>query len=173
MDTNHVWKVIDETHGHHHGNTSAPKKSPDRTTVRAIFTFLAVILSIILSAIGISWLAGVVTVLVSGKILGYTVFFGIPPFLLSILITSICYVIYWPLSLITKGFWSIAKNKNRYKNHEIITGAIMFSLAIAAIIIIAINLGRNINFNYRDANTRVIIDEGNICVSEEDYCEKF
>ncbi len=173
MDLNHEWKVIGETPKPAYRIQTHPAKKPHLTLFKVFFSLVAVIFSIVLVAIGISWLASVVTVLVSGKLLGYTVFFGIPPYVLSILITSVLYIVYWPVALITKGFWSLAKMKNRYKNHEIITGAILLALAIAAVIIIAVNLGKDIHFDYRDTETRIIIDDGNICVSDENYCVKY
>lgn len=149
------------------------KKKPHVETIKVLAHIVAVALSTIMAALGIGWLASVVTVLVSGKLLGYTVFFGIPPFVLSLLITAGLYVAYWPVALAAKGFWSIAKGVNRYKPHEIVTGAIFFALALATLFTIAVNLGRNINFEYRDDKTRVIIDDGNICVSDADYCQKY
>ncbi len=161
MDTSHEWKILTK------------KKSPYIEWLQIFATFVAVIFSIIIVSIGIGWLASVVIVLVSGKLLGFTIFFGIPPIILSILITAGAYIAYWPVALITKGLWSLAKMKNNYKVHEIMTGAIIFALAIATVIIIAVNLGRNINFEYKDKGTQIILDEGNICVSEESYCIKY
>lgn len=161
MNINHEWKILDK-----HTN-------PYIEGLKVFATFIAVIFSIIIVALGIGWLSAVVIVLVSGKLLGFTIFFGIPPLILSLLITAGAYIAYWPIALITKGLWSIAKGKNKYKTHEIITGAIVFALAIATVIIIAVNLGRNINFEYKDKGTQIILDEGNICISEADYCEKY
>lgn len=149
------------------------KKRPHLEAAKVFAGIIAVTLSIIMVAIGIGWLASVLAVLVSGKLLGFTIFFGIPPFILSLLITAGLYIAYWPIALIAKGFWSIAKGANRYKLQEIMTGAIIFALALATLFTIAVNLGRNINFEYKDDTTRVIIDDGNICVSDADYCQKY
>lgn len=155
------------------GNFSKQKKTSNLKPLSYSAHLIAVVLSTILVIIGVGWLASVLIVVISGKLLGFTVFFGIPPLILCALITSAMYIVYWPLALITKGFWSIAKGKNRYKTFQIIFGAIVFAVAIATAIIIVVNLGRNISFEYKSAETKVIIDDGNICVSEADYCEKY
>ncbi len=169
---NHEWTIIDPNKPFS-GKIQPKAKKPHIEAAKVLANIIAVIFSVVLIVLGIGWLSAVVTVLVSGKILGFTIFFGIPPLILSVLITAGMYVAYWPVSLLAKGFWSIAKGKNRYKNHEIITGAILFALSIAALVIIGVNLGRNINFEYKDNKTRVILDEGNICVSDEAYCVKY
>lgn len=163
MNLNHDWKIVEE-----------PKKKRPMTPWRVFVMALAILVSIILVLIGIAWLSSVLTVIVSGTLLGYAVFFGIPPFVLASLITGGLYIVFWPLSLVGKALWSAARGKNRFKTYKIVTGAIIFSVAIATVFTIAVNLGRTISFDYKDAKTRVIIDDGNICVSDSTYCdEKF
>lgn len=173
METhNHIWTVIDAKNPPNKAKATKQQHF-NIEPFRLVASVLAVIFSIILVVIGIGWLSAVLIVLISGELLGYTVFFGIPPLILALLITSGTFVGYWPISLITTGLWSASSCKNKYKARTIITGAIIFSMAIATLVIIAVNLGRNINFEYKDQETQVIIDDGNICVSEKDYCEKY
>ena len=173
METeNHVWKVLDEN-PFSQRNSSKQKKGQNLKTVSFSAHFVAVILSSVLIIIGITWLSSVLVVIVSGKLLGFTIFFGIPPLILCTLITSAMYIVYWPLAIITKGFWSLAKGKNRYRTFQIILGAILFAVAVATTVIIVVNLGRNISFEYKSTETKIIIDEGNICISEAEYCEKY
>jgi len=109
------------------------KKAPRAPLVTAqILTgIIAVALSVIMVALGIAWLASVVTVIVSGTLLGYAVFFGIPPLIMALLLTSALYIVYWPIALLARAFWSATKGKNRFNTASVMTGAIFCALAIA------------------------------------------
>ncbi len=162
METSqYEWKVL----------TEKTPKAP-LAAAQIISGIVAVVLSIVMVALGIAWLASVVTVIVSGTLLGYAVFFGIPPLIMALLITSTLYIVYWPVALLAKAFWSATKGKNRFRMASVMTGAIFCALAIATTFIIAVNLGRTISFDYQDEKTRVIIDDGTICISTTNSCSR-
>lgn len=140
--------------------------------VRILAGVVAVALDIALAAIGIAWLSSIVAVLASGTIFGYDVLLGFSPVILAILITASLFIAFWPISILAKGFWSLAKGKNKYDRERLMAGGILFALSIAAVVIIAVNLGKHTNLDIRDGNTRVIIDDGVVCVSKTGECDK-
>lgn len=139
---------------------------------RILMGIIAVILFIAMAGIGIGWLASFMTILVSGTFFGYDVFFGLPPIVIATLITAALYLAYWPVALVARGFWSLAKGVNKYEHNNIVTGGILFALSIAAIIIISLQFAKDINLDYKDENVRIIIDDGTVCVSETNLCDK-
>lgn len=148
------------------------KKTPKASLlpIQILTGIIATTLSVVMVALGIAWLASIVTVVVSGTLLGYAVFFGIPPIVLALLLTSALYIVYWPIALLARAFWSATKGKNRFNTANVMTGAILCALAIATTFVIAVNLGRTISFDYQDEKTRVIIDDGTICISTTNSC---
>ena len=132
---------------------------------------IAVVLYIAMAGIGIGWLASFVTILVSGTLFGYELFFGLSPVVIATLISASLYIAYWPIALVAKGFWSLAKGVNKYDHNSIVTGGILFALSIAAIIIISLQFAKNIELDYTDENVRVIVDDGTVCISTTSKCE--
>jgi hypothetical protein len=147
------------------------ERAPWLKAFRTVMYILAVILTIILVAIGIGWLSTLAAVLVSDTAFGYTAFFGLEPLVVAVIITASLYLAYWPISLLCRACWSLAKGVNRFEKHHLITGAIIFSLSIASLIVIAIEFTKDISINYKDENLQVIIDEGNVCISDTNKCE--
>lgn len=139
--------------------------------LRILAGIVAVVINIAMAGVAIGWLVSVVTILVSGTVAGYTLLFGLPAPIVAILITSTLFIAYWPLALIAKAFWSLARGHNRFKKMNVVTGAIIFALSITAILIISLNLAENISLDYTDGATRVIIDNGTICVSNKNTCD--
>ncbi len=132
---------------------------------------VAVLLNITMVTIGIAWLVSVVTVLVSGTIAGYTVLFGLSAPIIAILITASLFIAYWPLALIAKAFWSLARGTNRFKKTGVYTGIVIFALSITGLLIISLNLAENISIDYKNGKNRVIIDDGVVCVSNSNNCD--
>lgn len=151
--------------------TPQKKEAPQVMALRIIAGIIGVLLNIIMAVIGIAWLVSVVTILVSGTIAGYTVLFGLPAPIVAILITASLFLVYWPIALIAKAFWSAARGVNRFKKMTVITGAILFALSITALLIISLNLAENISVDYQDGKNRVIIDDGVICISDSGNCD--
>lgn len=150
------------------------RETPNRPflkTFRVFMGIIAVVLSIVMVALAIGWAASVIAVLVTDTMFGYNIFFGLQPVVLATLITATLYVAYWPIALIAKGFWSLAKGVNRYDHGNIVTGGILFALSIAALIIITLQFSKNIKLDYKDENVRVIVDDGTVCISKTNLCE--
>ncbi len=152
-------------------NLDVHAKKPAVRAFRIIAGIVAVVLTIALFAIGISWLFSVVTILMSKTLFGYSVLFGLPPIELAILLTSALYIVFWPMALATRGFWSIAKGTNKYKIKRIIFGAIFFAAALAAIVVIALRLSQNLSVDYKDGYQRVLIKDGIVCISRTGACD--
>lgn len=147
------------------------RKNPWLQAFRILMRVIAIILTIVLVALGIGWLSTLLAILISGTAFGYSAFFGLEPVVVAVIITASLYLAYWPISLTCRACWSLAKGVNRFEKHHLVTGAIIFSLSIASLIVIAIEFAKDISINYKDETLQVIIDKGNVCISETNECE--
>jgi hypothetical protein len=147
----------------------APKKR-SLSSLQMLAWFVTIILSIVLVCMGIAWLASISVIMGSSVLLGHAVFLGIPPLIFALLSTSLFYLVFWPLSLITRAFRSLAEDMNRFKTHHILWGAVAYALSLAATVLIITSVGWVISFDYQDTKTHVVVDHGTLCVSHINTC---
>jgi len=143
-----------------------------RTALQIIAGFAAVIGMIVLMSLCIAWIAAVWSIFASGALFGWPVLLGASAVLLAIFISSVFYLIIWPLQVITTEAWRFARNITKPRNSlGVITRGILWGVAIAIIAAVVAGSFAGGEIRHFQSGKFIRPDGSMICVGDIGDCD--